>query len=248
MKKSEHHLLLSWLVLTGLIAFAVYVGWQVGIFNLLYGSDKSKISIVITFIYILITLHCAFRVWYISNQWNYTKNITETIKSSNNLQLSLNNEQVKYSSTDYFPPSVTTEYIHDLVTRNNNQVKNTDNDTSDSELIDVYVTRLKDPDEIGWFASDAMIKLGLLGTIIGFILMLGSVVNVTEFDVTTMQKILAHMSSGMGTALYTTMSGLICSLLATFQYQMIDKYIDDMISSLKHITQVHILPKLAQAE
>ena len=89
-----------------------------------------------------------------------------------------------------------------------------------------------------------MIKLGLLGTIIGFIFMLGSVANITDFDVTTMQKILKHMSIGMGTALYTTLAGLVCSMLATAQYHLLDSSVDKLIQTTKHLAQVYIIPKM----
>ncbi len=90
-----------------------------------------------------------------------------------------------------------------------------------------------------------MIKMGLLGTIVGFILMLASVSNITDFDVTTMQKILSYMSSGMGTALYTTLAGLVCSMLAATQYQMLDRSSDDLIDSIRHLTRVYVLPRLS---
>ncbi len=246
MNKIEHHLLLSWLILIGLITFGLYLAWDQGILNLLYGSDKSKISYLISFIYLLIIGHGAIRVWYVSKQLNYSSQIVNDIKHHSSEKIFVHDEQVKFSNNQFLPNSITTEFIHDLVTRNNNQINKTNSENaSETDLIDVYESRLKSPDEIGWFASDAMIKLGLLGTIIGFILMLSSVVNVTEFDVTTMQKILANMSSGMGTALYTTMAGLICSLLATAQYHMIERHIDELMNSIKHISQVHILPKLS---
>lgn len=248
MKKTEHHLFLSWILLSGLIVFGLYAAWNEGILSLLYGSDKSKISLAISFLYILVTIHCAIRAWYVSRQVNLAHSVSESIINTNDLHFELDGQSVQVKQTP-LPASLVTEYVHDLVTRSHNQGDHGDADTqNESELIDIYESRLKGPDEIGWFATDAMIKLGLLGTIIGFILMLSSVVNITEFDVATMQKILSHMSSGMGTALYTTMAGLVTSLLAAAQYHMIERHIDEMVNSLKHLAQVHILPNLNQAK
>ena len=84
------------------------------------------------------------------------------------------------------------------------QAENNTRNANHKELIEVFEAKLKNPHNLGWFFTDIMIKLGLLGTIIG------SVVNVTDFDVTTMQNILKEMSSGMGTTLYTTFAGLTC--------------------------------------
>ena len=249
MAKDTHHLFLTWMILTGLIVFALYVSWQEGYLQLLYLGDKSSISYAISLIYCLITIHCAIRVWLISCQMNAAKEISDIITSEPELNFRVIDENVDINGKRSLPPSVTSEYIHDLITRANNHVVHTEEGINkESELIEVYESRLKGPHELGWFATEAMIKLGLLGTIIGFILMLGSVVNVTEFDVTTMQKILANMSSGMGTALYTTMAGLICSLLASAQYTMMERQIDELIETVKHLAQVHIIPRLYKAD
>tara|TARA_B110000196_G_C20595719_1_gene408376 strand:- start:118 stop:540 length:423 start_codon:yes stop_codon:yes gene_type:complete len=135
------------------------------------------------------------------------------------------------------------EYIRDLCFRNSKISESEDNGSS-SDLNDVYNSRLKGPQEIGWFVSDMMLKLGLLGTIIGFIFMLGSVANIADFDVSNMQKVLRHMSDGMGTALYTTLVGLVCSVLSAMQYHMIDRHADELIELTRHMTQVHVIPKI----
>ena len=136
-----------------------------------------------------------------------------------------------------------TEYIRDLYFRNEHRT-GADESGSPSDLIDVYESRLKGPQEIGWFVSDMMLKMGLLGTIIGFIFMLGSVSNIADFDVSSMQKILRHMSNGMGTALYTTLVGLIGSVLSAMQYHMLDRHADELIELTRHLTQVHVIPKI----
>jgi biopolymer transport protein ExbB/TolQ len=58
------------------------------------------------------------------------------------------------------------------------------------------------------------------------------------------QKILKHMSDGMGTALYTTLVGLVCSVLSAMQYHMIDRHADELIELTRHMTQVHVIPKI----
>ena len=248
LKNTRHHLFLIWLIFTGLLVFGLYTAWQQGILNLLYDGDKSMISSAITLIYVLVSIHCAIRIWYISTQSNLTQDIADRVtENKTSLGLSVDGDKVKLNQNIKLPESVASRYIHDLITQADNRTSGADQENQgESELLEVYESKLKGPDEIGWFATDAMIKLGLLGTIIGFILMLSSVVNVTEFDVTTMQKILANMSSGMGTALYTTMAGLVCSLLGAAQYHMLDRHIDELLNNLKHTSQVYIIPHLSQ--
>lgn len=61
--------------------------------------------------------------------------------------------------------------------------------------------------EDGWFVSDQCLSLGMLGTVIGFLLMMGSIT--TSTDVDSIKTMLGTMSSGMGTALITTAIGMI---------------------------------------
>ena len=245
LQEGTHHLLLVWMVFTGAIIFAVAVAWNEGVLILLYTSDKSYISYAITLMYICIAIHCAIRVMYISTQINDSKTVESLIRNNPELVLHKEDDSVHINGNMKLPDCIVTSYIHDLLSKDTN--KSSEDEVpmeSNTELIGVYESRLKGPHEIGWFSADIMIKLGLLGTIIGFIFMLGSVANITDFDVTTMQKILKHMSTGMGTALYTTLAGLVCSMLATAQYHLLDTSVDKLIQTTKHLAQVYIIPKM----
>ena len=73
----------------------------------------------------------------------------------------------------------------------------------------------------GWFAADSVLKIGLLGTIIGFILMLAPIGELTSFDPSSLQNALAAMSAGMAVALYTTLTGLVANIILRFQFQFL---------------------------
>jgi len=66
---------------------------------------------------------------------------------------------------------------------------------------------------VSWFIAESMMALGMIGTVTGFILMLGSSfesIDVSNTD--SLKDTLTAMAIGMSTALYTTVTGLICSL------------------------------------
>ena len=71
----------------------------------------------------------------------------------------------------------------------------------------------------GWFAADSVLKSAFLGTIIGFILMLAPIGELTSFDAASLQSALAAMSAGMAVALYTTLAGLIAILSCAFSFK-----------------------------
>lgn len=245
-EKGQHHLFLVWLIFTCLLLFSLFIAWHGGYLNLLYQGDRSHISWLITLLYLFISLHCAMRIMTVSRQLNATNEVRKMIMTEKDLHFSKANGDVVVNDTVTLPKSLVTEYIHDLMHKYATaRGMETGESSSDHEdLIEVYESRLKGQHEIGWFVSDLMIKLGLLGTIVGFVLMLGSVADVTDFDVSTMQKILKQMSFGMGTALYTTFAGLICSILTATQYYMLDQAAEEILETTKHLSQVYVLPRL----
>ena len=247
MKKGEHHLLLVWLVLISLIGFALFLALKEKVLLLLYLGDSSKLSWVITLMFVIITIYCARRVWFISVEINNSEKVCALARRHG---LSVQEDQIYLDGGEKLPDCLLTRYLLDMFYRaqsvpaEGEQPENNTINANNKELIEVFEAKLKNPHNLGWFFTDIMIKLGLLGTIIGFVLMLGSVVNVTDFDVTTMQNILKEMSSGMGTALYTTFAGLTCSILTAAQFHLLDQAADELVDTTKHLTQVHILPRL----
>jgi uncharacterized membrane protein len=74
-----------------------------------------------------------------------------------------------------------------------------------------------------WFVSEAVISLGMIGTVIGFIFMLYSVFSGIDLsDTSNLQESLMMMAKGMGTALLTTLVGLISSVLIKCQLVMVE--------------------------
>lgn len=101
------------------------------------------------------------------------------------------------------------------------QRKNRDLGDWHGQSIDITETILARWLNHGWFAADAVLKLGLLGTIIGFILMLAPIASMQSFEPASLQTALGQMSGGMAVALYTTLTGLVCNLLLRLQFQFL---------------------------
>ena len=72
--------------------------------------------------------------------------------------------------------------------------------------------------DVGWFIAEACLALGMVGTVTGFLLMLGTAFeNVDVSNAITLQQALSDMAIGMSTALWTTLVGLVCSLIIKVQ-------------------------------
>ena len=72
--------------------------------------------------------------------------------------------------------------------------------------------------DVGWFISESCLALGMVGTVTGFLIMLGTAfANVDVSNAITLQQALSDMATGMSTALWTTLVGLVCSLIIKVQ-------------------------------
>jgi uncharacterized membrane protein YqjE len=98
--------------------------------------------------------------------------------------------------------------------------------------LDLLQDELSNKHALGYLAVDILLKLGLTGTVIGFILMLLPIGEIKDFDPQILQKLLATMSGGMAVALYTTLTGLVTSMLLKFQYFLLDSDLSHTINYL----------------
>lgn len=79
-----------------------------------------------------------------------------------------------------------------------------------------------------WFISEILMALGMLGTVIGLIAMLGAnVVGNGLQNMNGIQTLLGNMWLHMGLALYTNAVGIICSIILKVQVHFIAGDVDD---------------------
>lgn len=246
LQEHSHYLLLVWLIVSGLIVFGIVVSWNEGLIGMLVDGDRSRICLVIGLLYFAGTIHCAARVIFLSGELNQAAVIAGQIAAERGqANVRASGGQLSVGS-NALPRCVMTNYLVDLMNAHHETLEN-ETPTEKSNLAEALAERLKGAHEMGWFVVDILLKLGLVGTIIGFILMLGSVANTASLDVNTMQKVLRQMSSGMGTALFTTLAGLIGSILLGLQYLLLDKGSDELIHRVIRVAEIYVKPGLKSA-
>lgn len=80
------------------------------------------------------------------------------------------------------------------------------------------ILQIRKQENIGWFVADLFTMLGFVGTIYGMIIALKGFDGINPADVLSIQKLISSLVHGVSIALYTTLTGLICSLLLKVQY------------------------------
>ncbi|MBH44182.1 MAG: hypothetical protein CMD88_01825 [Gammaproteobacteria bacterium] len=206
---------IKWVYFVVILLIAISILHQVGFIKDLFISDISYISSLILFLFIIFTIKVGLTLYHIKNTNKYLSSLltNTTIEDLENLQ------KTSDIPDNFFNKCITKHLINSL---------NHTDDTTD-ELNKIFEFKITKPLEIGWLMSDLLLKLGLIGTVIGFIIMLNSVTLIENFDLTMMQDLLKQMSGGMKVALYTTLTGLITSILLSTQYKYLEEKIYDIV-------------------
>jgi len=215
-----HQVMLRWLILLGVIAVGLCVLWDQGLIMKVLDSDRSRISLVIMAVFVATTAHASYRAWQISHEDNVLTRL-------------LNDDAAHLFPGD----SAVAVYLRFRTQNSGSQPGAAGERPAAAEVLSA---RLNGGQELGWLIADLMFKLGLLGTVVGFVFMLGSVVDIESLDIKTMQNVLLQMSDGMRVALYTTMTGLAGGMLLGIQYHFLDRAADGVLIRVKECGELGV--------
>ena len=229
----SHKLFLKWLSQISLIIFFIFMAYDQGLITKILYSDKSFITSVILVLFILVSIHCAFFTFLVSEELNKAHIIKKSLLQEN-VKLKIIQDTLILTSKGEISDGIVCDYFKDLIGLKKNGV------STHTQILDSYLKKTIGYYEFGWFCSDVMLKLGLIGTVIGFIIMLSSLSDITTFDVTLLQGVLTTMGSGMGVALYTTLSALVTGVLIAIQYYNLESGCEELFAVLNQISEVSI--------
>lgn len=231
--------LLRWLILMSLTCFGVAVLWQLGILQLMFTTDRTRISSLILALFAITTLHCLTQTWIVSRELTATRSFRDTLRGDW-ARLSV----VAADANSMPHGSMIARHVANLMAKARTQQGRRIDQTL---LLRALADRLRSREKLGIFVSEALLRLALLGTAVGFILMLIPIAGLTAFDAETLRKALAGMSGGMATALNITVTGIATALLLKLQYFFLDKAIVELFDSITEVTEVHIVSALENA-
>ncbi len=206
------------MIILGLVIFATYLIAERGLLSTALDSDRSYISYVIVSVYALASAHWLFLAYTLGRERH----------AFGVLQGRMEKPAPDFSGLDR---GLIGEFVAEW------QTKGTQ--SHPEALITAFGDRLLNRHAFGHFVADTLLKLGLLGTIVGFILMLLPVGELNEIDASLMRQLLTAMSSGMAVALYTTLAGLVTSTLLEFQYHVLDASAADLATRLTVLADLH---------
>ena len=217
-QRTDVNLVFRALIVLGLIALGFYLAADRGLIRIALDADRSYISTVILGVYVLATGHWLWLARLLGAERRRFQTLQQHLQGGN--------DDPRIES------GLIGEFQHNLHRRASS--------ADATVLVTAFGDALMNRHAFGHFVSDALIKLGLLGTIVGFILMLLPVGELDDFDPALMQQLLAAMSEGMAVALYTTLAGLVTSTLLKLQYHILDASAADLATRLSIVADVQL--------
>ncbi len=230
----ERGVLLLWMIFTGLSVFAAVLLWHYGLIHLMITSDRTYISSLIAVLYIVTCGHCFWCTRRIAREGEVARRCRAILSGPDGTK-ALDGE------ARALPAGLVTEHIRSLIAKARAQATGRIDQTI---LLRSLADRLRGSNGFGAFVSDTLMKLGLLGTIIGFIIMLAPIATLDAADKAAMKSSMGLMSDGMAVAMYTTLAGLVGSILVRIQYYMLDAATGRVFSDAVMLTETHVTPAL----
>ena len=210
MKQSDiDNIFIYWVYYISLIIIALFILGSIGFISNIFRADISYISSLIFVIFNFYIFQCGYYLYKLRDAIFYID--TVEVYKLHNMFL-----------------DICSEYRLQIESNKQNQI------SSQDEL----KSKLYEFVDNGFFISDLLLKLGIIGTVVGFIIMLSSLSAIDEMNLSKMNNLLLSMSAGMKVALYTTLTGLIGSILLTIQYNFFESkiniFINKVLNSKKH--------------
>jgi hypothetical protein len=224
---------LKWVLLMALIAVSAVVSYDYGLLNYLFGADKSKITVVIAVLYVGFSGHCLWILVELAREYRRALQIKDMLASSTTVpELPRGGGLI-----DRYMADVIRSREHPSEVEGNAHL-----------LMMSLGASLRRRTKIGSYGTDLLYKLGMLGTMVGFVLMLNSMGDLSNFDVDTLRGALQQMIAGMAVSLLTTIAGLIGGILLRLEYNIADALVTDISQTAVSFTEVSLLPLLARGE
>ena len=224
---------LKWVLLMALIAVAAVVSHDYGLLTYLFGADKSKITVLIAVLFVGFSGHCLWILVELAREYRRALQIKDMLATS--------------AKVPELPRGggLVDRYMADVIRSREHPSEVEGN----AHLLMMSLgASLRRRTKIGTYGTDLLYKLGMLGTMVGFVMMLNSMGDLSNFDIDTLRGALQQMIAGMAVSLLTTIAGLIGGILLRLEYNIADALVTDISQTAVSFTEVSLLPLLARGE
>ena len=231
--------LFRWILLAALMGLGGVICWEYGLIAYVIEADHSRISIVIGALFLGYSAHCLWLVLELSREYRPVLAVVEAVGTGPGPKLEIEGGGFTKLSGVLRRGGLVETYMRDLVPT---FTRSAEGDRA--VLLQSLGASLRRRTRIGIFGADLLYKLGMLGTMVGFVMMLNSMGDLSDFNVETLREGLQKMIAGMAVSLLTTIVGLIGGILLRLQYNLTEAVATDILQTALRITETGIVPRM----
>jgi MotA/TolQ/ExbB proton channel family len=208
-----------WLLIAVASGFALFITIQTGGLSFVIENDSTFISSAIMIFFLSSSLFCGRRAFRLSRELiavQYHAKQHPAFAENLNLHLPKDAEQICEA------------------TWSGQVLSKRDSSKEERETtIQALEEKILGPHDVGWFITESLTKLGLLGTVIGFLIMLTALIGSNQLELSAMQMILRDMASGMGIKIIATVVGLLCNMILALEWLLLDRCAQKILSGVR---------------
>ena len=216
-------LMYKWLVSNSFAGLLLYIAWMQDWISLVVESDASYLSIVISAIFLVFWMVSSYHI------------------------LQLNREVGRFVAKD--STGAAADYFEKLKRK---AAKLHDHHPLDQNMLAAALrARLILPIQVLGYISNMLILLGLIGTVVGFVIAVGGLGDSIAggSNLQRIQSVLGQIVNGMGVALFTTLVGSILGgLWLQLHYQMLTRAVSALVIEIVEHADVELIPQLSNAD
>jgi hypothetical protein len=243
-ERRDYTPVLRWLIVNMLVAIGLLTLWQMGFLSSVLQADHTRISLLIFAIFVITSLHCLMQAIDISRELIAARRARQAIEAESESGFRLAGTNVLTGAGTLLQPGVLTTHVGNLVKKAEIRGKGQLDQTL---LLRSVADKLRAREKIGLFVSEGLLRLALLGTAIGFILMLIPIAGLNSFEADTLRNALSGMTGGMAVALNVTVAGIATALILKFQYFQLDAAIGELFSSIAEVSEIYVVPAIERS-
>ncbi len=227
-----------WVLFAALMALSAVILWDYGLLQYLFSADISRISVLIAVLFLGFSVHSLWIVLGMSREYRQALIAAETLARTSG-PLLIADGRIAVLAGKLAPDGLIAGYLRTVAATATAPARDR------SLLLQSLAASLKRRTKIGTYGTDLLYKLGMLGTMIGFVMMLNSMGDMKNFDVETLRSGMQRMIVGMAVSLLTTIAGLVGGILLRIEYNLAEALATDIMQTMVQMTETSLASGLA---
>lgn len=219
-----------WLAFAGLLAFAFFLLYWQGVWAALLAADPTFLTLVIVLLFLVCTIWAGGRAWQLERQQQGMQAFAQAAKAG---------RAACDAWLSQSGPLWAREHFSALLAKGEHWREH-------DALSQLLAEKASAPHEMAWWVNGVLLKLGLLGKVIGFSIMAMQLGSMEAFDPSQTAAILKTLTGGLGIALLTTITGLTANILLGLQLIRLDRQADFITAQAIEIAEC-LLPRMQPA-